>query len=83
VPDTVAPGDPHVSIDDRERLWRALRTLPPGQRIVLVLRYFEDLTETQAAQTLGCSVGTVKSQTSRAIARLRLDPTLTVEETLR
>lgn len=83
VPDIVAPGDPHVAIDDRERLWRAMRMLPPGQRIVLVLRYFEDLTEAQAAQALGCSVGTVKSQTRRAIARLRLDPTLTVEETLR
>jgi RNA polymerase sigma-70 factor (sigma-E family) len=83
VPDTVAPGDPHVAIDDRERLWRALRTLPPGQRTVLVLRYFEDLTEAQVAQTLGCSVGTVKSQANRAIARLRLDPTLTVEDMLR
>lgn len=82
VPDIVAPGDPHVAIDDRERLWRAMRMLPPGQRIVLVLRYFEDLTEAQVAQALGCSVGTVKSQTHRAIARLRLDPTLTVEETL-
>jgi RNA polymerase sigma-70 factor (sigma-E family) len=83
LPDRAEPGDPHQAVDDRERLWRAIRVLPPRQRIVLVLRYFEDLTEAQVAETLCCSVGTVKSHTSRAIARLRLDPTLTAEETLR
>ena len=44
--------------------------LPPRQRAVLVLRYFEDLTEAQTAEVLGCSVGTVKSATARAILRL-------------
>ena len=45
--------------------------LPPAQRTVVVLRYYEDLTETQVAELLGCSVGTVRSRTHRAVARLR------------
>jgi RNA polymerase sigma-70 factor (sigma-E family) len=57
----------------------ALSVLPRGQRAVVVLRYFHDLTEAQTAETLGCSVGTVKSQTSRALATLRTSPAL-VEE---
>ncbi len=55
----------------------ALAQLPRGQRAVVVLRYFEDLTEAQTAEVLGCSVGTVKSQTSRALAALRSSPALT------
>lgn len=54
----------------------ALVQLPRGQRAVVVLRYFEDLTEAQTAEVLGCSVGTVKSQTSRALAALRASPAL-------
>ena len=50
---------------------RALATLPLRQRIVLVLRYFNDLSEAEVADALGCSVGTVKSQVSRGLARLR------------
>jgi DNA-directed RNA polymerase specialized sigma24 family protein len=50
---------------------RVLAELPPHQRAVLVLRYFEDLTEAQTAAILGCTVGAVKSQASRALARLR------------
>jgi RNA polymerase sigma-70 factor (sigma-E family) len=49
----------------------ALRALPPRMRAVVVLRYYEDQTEAQTAQLLGCSVGTVKTQSSRAMARLR------------
>ena len=59
------------SPEDRDALWGALRRLPPGQRACLVLRYYEDLTERETAEILGCSVGTVKSQTSRALTRLR------------
>ena len=53
-------------------LMAALATLPAGQRAVVVLRYFEDLSTEQTAQALGCSVGTVKSQTARALPRLRV-----------
>jgi RNA polymerase sigma factor (sigma-70 family) len=46
-------------------------SLPPRQRAVLVLRYFEDMTEAEAADALGCSIGTVKSHASRGLDRLR------------
>ena len=68
--DATAP-DQAGEAEDRDLLLRALAELPPRQRAVLVLRYFEDLTEAQTAVVLGCSVGTVKSQASRALARLR------------
>ena len=55
----------------RAELIEALGTLPPRQRTVLVLRYFEDLTEAQVAELLGCSVGTVKSTASRGLSRLQ------------
>lgn len=58
---------------DRDEVWRSLRRLPPRQRAVIVLRFYEDLTEAQTAATLGCHVGTVKSYTARALASLRLD----------
>jgi len=67
----VASGDEANAAADRDVLLRALALLPPGQRAVLVLRYFEDLSEAQTAAILGCSVGTVKSQSSRALTKLR------------
>jgi RNA polymerase sigma-70 factor (sigma-E family) len=60
-------GDEH----DRMVLWPHVAALPPRQRAVIVLRYYEDLTEQQIADTLGCSPGTVKSTASDALRTLR------------
>jgi RNA polymerase sigma-70 factor, ECF subfamily len=57
---------------EREALWRHVRTLPARQRAVLVLRFYEDLTEVETARVLGVTVGTVKSQCARALAGLRI-----------
>ena len=67
----VPPVDPAAAVDLRDAVVRVLVQLPPRQRAVLVLRYFEQLSEAETAETLGCSVGTVKSATSRGLARLR------------
>ncbi|HEY0700101.1 MAG TPA: SigE family RNA polymerase sigma factor [Micromonospora sp.] len=64
-------ADPAAAVTGGVALRAALARLAPRQRAVLVLRYFEDLTEVQTADVLGCSVGTVKSQTRDALARLR------------
>jgi RNA polymerase sigma-70 factor (sigma-E family) len=66
-----AGGDSTAGATDRLALHRALRTLAPRQRAVIVLRYYEDLTEAQTADALGIAVGTVKSQTRDALRRLR------------
>jgi RNA polymerase sigma-70 factor (sigma-E family) len=65
------PVDPATAVDLRDAVVQVLAQLPPRQRAVLVLRYFEQLSEAETAETLGCSVGTVKSATSRGLARLR------------
>jgi RNA polymerase sigma-70 factor (sigma-E family) len=66
-----AGPDEADAVADQDLLWSALARLPPGQRAVLVLRYYEDLTEAQTAAVLGCSVGSVKTQASRALTKLR------------
>ncbi|MFB7673718.1 SigE family RNA polymerase sigma factor [Kitasatospora purpeofusca] len=70
VPERTGP-DGFARLDERAALLEALGTLPPGQRQAVVLRYWEDLSESQAAAAMGCSVGTVKSQASKGIAKLR------------
>jgi RNA polymerase sigma-70 factor (sigma-E family) len=62
---------PEHRVADRDAAVRALAELPPRARAVLVLRYFEDLSEAETAAILGCRVGTVKSLASRGLARLR------------
>lgn len=70
VPDTVSHSDAY---DDgtAARLWELVQTLPRRQRAVVVLRYYEGLSESEIADALGISAGTVKSQASRALAALR------------
>ena len=58
-------------VADRSALWPALRALPPRARAVIVARYWLDLSETETAHLLDCSLGTVKSTASRSLARLR------------
>lgn len=65
------PPDPAAAVDLRDAVIRMLVQLPPRQRAILVLRYFEELSEAETAQALSCSVGTVKSAASRGLARLR------------
>ncbi|GAB3671704.1 SigE family RNA polymerase sigma factor [Actinocorallia lasiicapitis] len=72
----IAQDDGLRALDTRTALVDAMARLPRRQRAVIVLRFFEDLTEAQTAAAMGCSVGTVKSQTSRALATLRIDPRL-------
>jgi RNA polymerase sigma-70 factor (sigma-E family) len=67
LPETVAP---HAGGHDGD-LWSLVQSLPRKQRAAVVLRYYEDLSESETAEVLGVSVGTVKSQTSRALAALR------------
>jgi RNA polymerase sigma factor (sigma-70 family) len=71
VPDVGVAGSAEHAVVERAELWDALLQLAPRQRAVLVLRYYEDLSEQQIAEVLGCSRGTVKSQASNALAALR------------
>lgn len=70
LPEQALPGGTD-QVEDRDQVWRLLSTLPPRQRAVVVLRFYEDLAEADIADVLGCSVGSVKSQLSRGLARLR------------
>jgi RNA polymerase sigma-70 factor (sigma-E family) len=64
-------ADASAEVDLRDTLLRLVTQLPARQRAIVVLRYWEELTEAEVAGVLGCSVGTVKSGASRGIARLR------------
>ena len=84
------PDDDHVTDEydegQRAAVWDVVQTLPRKARAVVVLRYYEEMSEAETAAVLGISVGTVKSQTSRALAALRarapqtLDPRLSEED---
>jgi RNA polymerase sigma-70 factor (sigma-E family) len=63
--------DPGSALDRRGRLHEALGRLPARQRAAVVLRFYEDLSEAETAAAMGCSVGTVKSQTAKGLTRLR------------
>ncbi|WP_073950077.1 SigE family RNA polymerase sigma factor [Streptomyces kebangsaanensis] len=76
-PEPVAgAADPAEQQALRDAMWRAVMKLPARQRAMVVLRYYEDLSEAQTAEVLGVSVGTVKSAVSRALGKLRDDPEL-------
>lgn len=66
-----AARDASQDVDEHDAVMRVLNQLPPRMRTVLVLRYYDDLSEAQTAEALGISVGTVKSQAARALAKLR------------
>lgn len=67
----VPARDAYHAVDDHDAVMRMLNDLPPRMRAVLVLRYYDDMTEAQIAEALGISLGTVKSQAARGLAKLR------------
>jgi RNA polymerase sigma factor (sigma-70 family) len=75
MPETAQAGE-QDGLAESKAVLSALSRLPPRQRAVVVLRYYEDMTEVQVARLLRCSIGTVKSQASAALAKLRADPDL-------
>ena len=70
VPEDPRPDSPH-GIAERDAVWRELQALPARQRAAIVLRFYEDLTDAQAAEVMGCAAGTVSSQVSQGLRRLR------------
>lgn len=74
IPEPRRPASAGDQVEDRLDLAQALNRLGRRQRTILVLRFYEDLTEREVAEMLGVSVGTVKSQTSKALHRLRVAP---------
>lgn len=72
-------SDTWSEVDRRKVMFDALRELPARQRAVIVLRFYEDLTEAAVADALGVSVGTVKSQTAKALQHLRVSPFMSDE----
>jgi len=71
LPEQGGARDDAADLDLHDALWTALGELPTRQRAMVVLRFYEDLSEAETARVLGVTVGTVKSTTSRALARLR------------
>lgn len=85
-PDVSGPGH-EPAVTERDWLWQALMELPPRQRAALVCRFYEDMSELRTAEVLGCAPGTVKSQVSAGLAKLRrsmaergVDPTFLQNE---
>jgi RNA polymerase sigma-70 factor (sigma-E family) len=74
VPDVTLVDDKHERTDVRLIVLTALNSLSPRQRAVLILRYFDDLTEAETAAALGCSAGSVKAHATRAMTKLRRSP---------
>lgn len=77
---TTATDDPALNVANRESLQAALQTLPPRQRLAIVLRYFADLSLAEVAESMECSVGTVKATIHAALRRLRVDIAVTDDE---
>lgn len=75
-PERAGRDEAVARVDERGALLDALSGLPPRQRAVIVMRYWEDLSEAEVAEVLGCSQGTVKSQASKGLAKLRTYPGL-------
>ncbi|MFD5571611.1 SigE family RNA polymerase sigma factor [Streptomyces cadmiisoli] len=75
-PERAGSDDAVSRADERGALLTALAGLPPKQRAVVVMRYWEDLSEAEVAEVLGCSPGTVKSQAAKGLAKLRTYPGL-------
>ncbi|WP_375497012.1 SigE family RNA polymerase sigma factor [uncultured Jatrophihabitans sp.] len=73
VPERADDHDPVAQVADRDEIWAGLTHLPERQRAALVLRYFEDLSDTDIAAALGARVGTVRSLISRGLATLRAE----------
>jgi RNA polymerase sigma-70 factor (sigma-E family) len=71
VPDATRDDDQTDRLATHDVLWHHVLALPPRQRTALVLRYYEDLSEADTADLMGCSTGTVKSQLSAALGKLR------------
>ena len=81
LPDRGGGRDDTADLELHDALWTALSALPKRQRAMVVLRYYEDLSEAETADVMGVSVGTVKSTTSRALSKLREDSSLLTGDT--
>ncbi|MFT3873045.1 MAG: SigE family RNA polymerase sigma factor [Nocardioides sp.] len=77
-PSTASPAEHKVT--EHDAVWRAVLALPVRQRAIVVLRYYEELSEEEIAAVLGCARGTVKSQASAALANLRRHADLNIED---